>query len=279
VVFFSSPCPASSPLHSLASLTLLCQPADASSEAVAVTVADVLAKHLSTESLEAAHVLSPQEAGHLRDFVTEPADGQQTFLEDVGGAQIFEAFVKVLLNWPNETDVRYVVTLVDELLRADASRAALFLQVKSARADLCVADALLRVVDRYADNAFLVARATHALSLVISTACKRGVVPEASRFIEWIMRTVQSPSVWHRTHRASPPQHKTRSDIDTCFAVAFTQTINSGKIIPCIVSLDCTRVSLFLIFSARRSPLCANVKNAAQDARARARRSQGAAEE
>jgi hypothetical protein len=50
---------------------------------VAVTVADVLAQPVKTHELEGASILSGQEAGHLHDFITEPAENHQTFLEDV----------------------------------------------------------------------------------------------------------------------------------------------------------------------------------------------------
>jgi hypothetical protein len=139
-------------------------------------------------------VLSAHEAGHLRDFITEPAEERQTFLEEAGGVQIFESFVKVLASWPNETDIRYVVTLVDELLRADGSRADLFLQVKNSDPSLDVCQALLTVLDRYSSG-FLLSRAAHALSLVITAQCKRGQVDDAPAFIAWIVRSIQAPSV------------------------------------------------------------------------------------
>ena len=160
-----------------------------------MTVEQVLAELLHTDSLAAAKVLTAQEAGCLRDFITDPPEERQTLLEEAGGLQLFESFVKVMKSWSNEVDVRYIVTLVDELLRENATRADLFLQVKTSNADLCACSALLSVLERFSGNGFVVARAAHALSLVIGAACKRGVTSDAPAAFAWIVRTLQTPSV------------------------------------------------------------------------------------
>jgi hypothetical protein len=53
----------------------------------------------------------------------------------------------------------------------------------------------IRLLERYPENSFLLSKASHALSLLISAACQRAVIADADRFIEWIIRTAQNPTV------------------------------------------------------------------------------------
>ncbi len=102
-------------------------------------------------------------------------------------------FVKVAANWQDAADVRYVVTFVDQMIVANPTRAQLFQQV--ARADLNPYDPFLRILARYPDDQMIIAKTAHFTACVIAAACKRAIIPEAESFLQWILQTIQNPTV------------------------------------------------------------------------------------
>ena len=83
----------------------------------------------------------------------------------------------------------------------DPTRAQLFYQV--ARPDLNPYDPFLRLLARYPDDSVIVAKTAHLASRIVGAACRRVVIPDAATFLQWIMQTMQNPSV---RLAAAPPK-------------------------------------------------------------------------
>jgi len=152
----------------------------------------VLSTKLPWDSYVEGKLLSPSDAGMMKDYEElSPEDRKATLAER--GSDYAALFMKVLRQIHEKDAVQYMLTLVDQLLETDPSRAHDFLALREQKKqgkddkDDALFSPLMSILTRINLSSYIMAKTTHIMAMLI--AQDEPVVSDSmDQYLHWIVR-------------------------------------------------------------------------------------------